>query len=60
MKIDKSLKEVWSWKDEIYKETKEITMEERVKMIKENATKIKQRYGLQLKIVNNRKSGQTV
>jgi len=50
MKIDKALEEVWAWKEKIYQETKDMTMEDRVKIIKENAVKINQRYGLNLKI----------
>jgi hypothetical protein len=30
MKVDKSLKEVWDWKDRIYKETKTLSIEDRV------------------------------
>lgn len=50
MKIDKALEEVWAWKEKIYLETKDMTMEDRVKTIKENAVKINQRYGLNLKV----------
>ena len=56
MKTDKSLEEVWSWKEKIYQETKDMSMEERVRKIKENASRINQRYGLGLKIVNGRNS----
>ncbi len=52
MKIDKALEEVWAWKEKIYQETKDMTMEDRVKIIKENAVKINQRYGLNLKMVS--------
>jgi hypothetical protein len=52
MKIDKSLEEVWTWKEKIYQETKDMSMEERVKRIKENALRISQKYGLDLKIVD--------
>jgi len=54
MKTDKSLEEVWNWKEKIYQETKDMSMEERVKRIKENASRINQRYGLNLKIMNRR------
>lgn len=54
MRIDKSLEEVWQWKEKIYQETKDISMEERVRRIKENASRIDQKYGLGLKIVNIR------
>lgn len=56
MKIDKSLEEVWKWKDEIYEETKSMSMEERVKNIKENAKTIDQKYELNLKVVEGRKT----
>lgn len=52
MKADKSLEEVWIWKEKIYQETKDMSMEERVKRIKENALKLIQRYGLDLKIAD--------
>ena len=53
MKIDKALEEVWAWKETIYQETKDMTMEDKVKTIKENAVEINQRYGLNLKIVSS-------
>jgi len=54
MKTDKSLEEVWIWKEKIYQETKDMSMEERVKRIKENALRLIQRYGLNLKIADGR------
>jgi len=54
MKADKSLEEVWNWKEQIYQETKDMSMEERVRRIKENASRINQRYELNLKIMNRR------
>jgi len=54
MKADKSLEEVWIWKEKIYQETKDMSMEERVKRIKENALRLIQRYGLNLKIADGR------
>ncbi|MBU0700443.1 hypothetical protein KKE26_03995 [bacterium] len=56
MRIDKSLEEVWDWKEKIYQETKGISMEEIVKKTKENALRINKRYELDLEIVNIRKS----
>lgn len=56
MKVDKSLEEVWSWKEKIYQETKGMSLEDIARKIKENASKINQRYGLNLKIVNRRNS----
>jgi len=37
MKIDKSFKEVWEWKDRAYKETKGLSMRERGKYINQKA-----------------------
>ena len=56
MKIDKSLEEVWEWKEKIYQETRNMSIEERVKKLKENALRINQRYGLNLKTVDRRNS----
>lgn len=56
MKADKSLEEVWMWKEKIYQETRNMSMEERVKKIKENALRLSQRYGLNLKIVDGQNS----
>ena len=49
MKIDKSLEEVWKWKDEIYKKTKHMTMHDRVVYIKKGAEEIRRTYNLKLK-----------
>lgn len=54
MKTDKSLEEVWNWKEEIYQETKDMSMEEKVRRIKENASKIDKEYKLDLKVVSKR------
>ena len=56
MKIDKSLKEVWEWKKRIYQETKDISMEENIKRIKKNASKMKQKYRFALKTVTLQKA----
>jgi hypothetical protein len=37
MKIDKSLQEVWDWKEAIYEETRHMTMHERVEYIRKGA-----------------------
>ena len=51
MKTENSLMEVWSWKEKIYQETKEMTMEERVEKIKAEAAELNRKYGLNLKLV---------
>lgn len=49
MKIDKSLQEVWDWKDSIYEETKHMTMHERVEYIKKGADEAHKKYKLNLR-----------
>jgi uncharacterized protein YeaC (DUF1315 family) len=51
VEIDKSLQEVWNWKEQIYQETKHMSLENIVKKIKENALQLKEKYGLNLKVI---------
>ncbi len=51
MKVDKSLKEVWDWKDRIYEETKTLSMEDRVNKIRADVDMILTENKLVLKIV---------
>lgn len=46
MKIDKSLQEVWNWKNEIYKETKSMSMKDFCEYIRQKSKKAKK--GLRL------------
>ena len=49
MKYDKSLEEVWEWKDRGYQRVKGLTMDEKVKKIREGAEELCKKYGLKLK-----------
>lgn len=49
MKVDKSLQEVWDWKDKVYQETKHLPVREAAKKIHEDVRQIKKKYGLKLK-----------
>lgn len=49
MKVDKSLQEVWDWKDSVYQQTKHLSAREAAKKIHEDAQQIKKKYGLRLK-----------
>jgi hypothetical protein len=49
MKVDKSLQEVWDWKDKVYQETKHLSIRDTVKKIHEDAQRIKKTAGLKLK-----------
>jgi hypothetical protein len=55
MKVDKSLKEVWDWKDRIYEETKTLSMEDRVNKIRADVDTILTENKLVLKIVKRGK-----
>jgi len=50
MKVDKSLQEVWDWKDQVYQETKHLSIEETVRKIHDGAEEFKKKYGLKLKM----------
>lgn len=49
MKVDKSLQEVWDWKDKVYQATKNLSVREAAEKIHEDAERIKKKYGLKLK-----------
>lgn len=49
MKVDKSLQEVWDWKDKVYEQTKHLSVRETAGKIHEDVQKIKKKYGLKLK-----------
>lgn len=49
MKADKSLEEVWKWKDEIYEETKDMSMDEYAEYIHKGAQELCKKYNLKFK-----------
>ncbi|MFH1617616.1 MAG: hypothetical protein ABIB65_03465 [Candidatus Margulisiibacteriota bacterium] len=49
MKIDRSLQEVWDWKDNVYQETKHLSVTEAAKKIHEDVEQIKKKYGLKFR-----------
>lgn len=53
MKTDRALEEVWKWKDELYEERKNLSIEEIVKIIEKNGESIERKYHLNLRAVNN-------
>lgn len=53
MKTDRALEEVWKWKDELYEERKNLSMEEIVKIIEKNGESIERKYNLNLRTINN-------
>ncbi len=52
MKVDRSLQEVWDWKDRVYQETKHLSVSEAARKIHEDVQEIKKKYGLKLKSVH--------
>ena len=52
MKVDRSLREVWDWKDKVYEETKHLSVREAAKKIHEDVVGIKNKYGLKLKTLH--------
>ena len=48
-KYDKSLMEVWEWKDNFYQDTKELSLKETVARIRKEAKGICEKYNLRLK-----------
>jgi len=53
MKVDKSLQEVWDWKDKVYQETKDFSMKETADHIHKGAEQLCKRYGLKLKTLRS-------
>ena len=49
MKDDRALVEVWRWKDDIYKETKGMTVKEFVKFAHKSASAFRKKYHIRLK-----------
>lgn len=52
MKVDKSLQEVWDWKEKVYQETKHLSIRETLDKLHEDAHQIKKKYGLKLKTLH--------
>ena len=49
MKVDKSLQEVWDWKEKVYQDTKNFSTKETLENIHKGAEEFCKRYGLKLK-----------
>ena len=49
MKYDKSLEEVWKWKEAIYKDVKGLSVRDQLRQISQEAKKIAKRYHLPTK-----------
>jgi shikimate kinase len=49
MKVDKSLQEVWDWKNNVYRQIKHLSVRDAAKKIHEDVQQIKKATGLKLK-----------
>jgi len=54
-KYDKSLIEVWEWKDKVYQDFKDLTVEEYVKKVREESDAIMAKHGMRLKRIKVKK-----
>jgi len=52
MKVDKSLQEVWDWKERVYQETKDLSIKEAVENIRKGSDEFCKKYGLHFKILH--------
>ncbi len=48
MKVDKSLEEVWCWKDAVYEDTKKMTWKERRLYSQKVRKELEKKYGFKL------------
>lgn len=49
MKVDKSLQEVWEWKEKVYADAKNLSVKEAASRIHNDAERIKKKFNLRLK-----------
>lgn len=52
MKVDKSLQEVWDWKEKVYEEMKNLSVREAARKIHKDVQQIKKKYGLKFKTLH--------
>jgi hypothetical protein len=52
MKVDKSLQEVWDWKEKVYEEMRGLSIEERITSFRKTSEDFCKKYGLKLKTLH--------
>ncbi len=57
-KYDKSLIEVWRWKDEVYEDVKGLSAKEYIEKVKSDADKIFSESGIKLELISLNKEHQ--
>ncbi len=59
-KYDRSLIEVWEWKEKVYQDVKDLSAKEYIERIKEDATKILTEGQIELKTISLKEKQQKV
>ncbi len=52
MKVDKSLQEVWDWKEKVYEEMKNLSTAEKITTFRKASEEFCKKYGIELKRLN--------
>lgn len=52
MKVDKSLQEVWDWKEKVYEEMKNLSTKEKIASFRKASKDFCKKYGLNLKTLH--------
>ncbi len=52
MKVDKSLQEVWDWKEKVYEEMRGFSIKEKIASFKKTSENFCKKYGLKLKTLH--------
>ncbi len=52
MKVDKSLQEVWDWKEKVYEEIKGLSTKEKIANFRKTSEDFCKKYGLKLKTLH--------
>lgn len=53
MKVDKSLQEVWEWKEKVYEETRGLSTKEKMANFKKVSEEFCKKYGLKFKTLHS-------
>ena len=56
MKVDKSLLEVWDWKEKVFKDSENLSLKDAAENIRKEAEILAEKYGLHLKKIQTLKS----
>ena len=57
MKASKALEDVWRWKEEVYQDTKDMTVQERIAYYGQAEKRLEERTGMKLQLRRVRRAG---